>query len=191
MVKSTNSRSERKPRPSRAGHCSQLLGETLQNAGLISNSQIQVVLADQEYAYDLRVGEIMALRGWIEQRTADFFADDWQHLIKRTEKYRLGYYFEKSGLLTEQQIYSILAEQEKIWVKFGSVAILQGLVKQKTVDFFLTSLFPLALKESSLKSRGNQLPLANLELDSSQLDKSEIAESNSKSNDDDDIPWID
>ena len=165
---------------------SQLLGKTLQQAGLISSSQIQVALVDQKYSQELRVGEIMALRGWIEQKTADFFADEWQSFIKQPEKFRIGYYFEKSGLLTNDQVCSVLKEQEKIWVKFGSVAVLQGVLEQKTVDFFLVNLFPVAAAESSLKSK-NSLKTSALESDNNRVGQ----ENSSTSIDYDDIPWID
>ena len=171
---------------------SPLLGETLQQAGLISSSQIQVALVDREYSQDLRVGEIMALRGWIEQKTADFFADEWQSFIDQPEKYRLGYYFEKSGLLTEKQVCSILEEQAKIWVKFGSVAILQGILKQKTVDFFLANLFPTAIAESSLISKKNLESFPSPELQQLELKNDQVAQENSAAEIDyDDIPWID
>ena len=81
-----------------------LLGETLKQAGLISDLQIQTVLEDRKYSHHLRVGEIMALRGWIRQKTADFFAEEWHHLINQSKKYPLGYYLEKSNLLTDKQI---------------------------------------------------------------------------------------
>ena len=125
-----------------------LLGETLQQAGLITNSQIQVALVDREYNQELRIGEILAIRGWIEQQTADFFADEWQLLLEQQNKYPLGYYLEKSGLLTTGEIDLVLQEQKKIWVKFGSVAVLKGLLEQNTLDFFLNSLFPLRSAES-------------------------------------------
>ncbi|MGL6344538.1 MAG: hypothetical protein ACRC80_35985, partial [Waterburya sp.] len=112
----------------------QLLGEILEQAGLVSDEQIQIALAERREIHHLRVGEIMALRGWINQRTADFFADEWCNLVNQTEKQLLGYYLEQSGLLTKQQINSILEEQQKIWVKFGAIAVLQGRLTKETVD---------------------------------------------------------
>ncbi|MEO1466122.1 MAG: hypothetical protein AAFR89_07810, partial [Cyanobacteria bacterium J06633_1] len=129
---------------------SNLLGETLYQAGLISNTQIETALADRQDSSYLRVGEIMALRGWIEQKTADFFAEEWHILLNQAEKHPLGYYLERSGLLTQEQTESILEEQKKIWVKFGSVAVLQGILAQETVDFFLNNLFPLESLDSAL-----------------------------------------
>ena len=50
------------------------LGLVLQEANLLAVPQIQLALRDQiSYPY-LRLGEILAMRGWIKQETADFFA---------------------------------------------------------------------------------------------------------------------
>ena len=156
----------------------ELLGETLYTAGLISESQIQVVLSDREYNPNLRLGEILAIRGWIEQQTADFFADEWQYSIEQPEKYPLGYYLQQAGLLKEHQIDSILQEQRQIWVKFGSVAVLQGFIKQSTLNFFLKHLFPSAMSESSFVSHKNQRKIESVQ-------PKAIVEI-----DDEDIPWI-
>lgn len=156
-----------------------LLGEILSNAGLISSSQVQIALIDQKNYQDLKLGEILALRGWIEQKTADFFAEDWKILIKQPAQYPLGYYLEKSGLLTEKQIASILKEQKQLWIKFGHIAILQGYIEQNTLDFFLDNLFTYTSSESS--SIGSKM--VQKTDNSDQSTESEI--------DYEDIPWID
>ena len=156
---------------------SELLGKTLRKAGLISDSQIQVALTDMEYNPDLRIGEVLALRGWLEQQTADFFADEWQPLVEQFEKYPLGYYLVKSGLLTGEQTYFILQEQKQLWIKFGSIAIIQGLITQETLNFFLDSLFPGTSSEPpAIGSKSKSLKVeaqATVKIDY------------------DDIPWID
>lgn len=167
----------------------ELLGETLQKAGLISDSQIQVALVDREYNQELRLGEILAIRGWLEPQTANFFADEWQFLLQQQNKYPLGYYLEKSGLLTPGQISSILQEQKKIWLKFGSVAIIQGLLKQNTLDFFLDNLFPLSSLCSPQIGKKNSPKINSLEDNKSKV-KDESMEKNPDI-DYDDIPWID
>lgn len=161
----------------------QPLGKILQNAGLISNYQTKIALNDQNNQ-DLRVGEALAIRGWIAQQTADFFAEDWHYLLKQENKHPLGYYLEQSGLLTHDDIDSILREQNQIWVKFGSVAILQGLLEQQTVDFFLNNLFPFALCYSPLIGRKNN----NLVEPQSSETREELSNCEV---DYDDIPWID
>lgn len=167
----------------------ELLGETLQKAGLISDSQIQVALVDREYNQELRLGEILAIRGWLEPQTADFFADEWQFLLKQQHKHPLGFYLEKSGLLTSEQISSILQEQQKLWLKFGSVAIIQGLLKQNTLNFFLDNLFPSSSLYSPQIGKKNSYKINNLKADKPEI-KDESKEDKSDI-DYDDIPWID
>lgn len=154
-----------------------LLGQTLKKAGLISSSQIQVALIDRKYNQNLRIGEILALRGWVEQQTADFFADEWQPLTEQIEKYPLGYYLVKSGLLTGEQSYFILEEQKQLWLKFGSIAIVKGLITQDTLNFFLDNLFPGASLESPARGAKSQFQEVN--------NKPEVKI------DYEDIPWID
>ena len=159
---------------------SQPLGEILKTAGLVSDAQIQVALIDRQYNQDLRLGEILALRGWIEQQTADFFVEEWHYAIEQPNKYPLGYYLEKSGLLTKKQINSILEEQKQLWIKFGEVAILQGLVEKTTVDFFLNNLCPAALLESPFINK------RNVDRTIAPEDRKTITPTNLE-----DIPWID
>jgi hypothetical protein len=50
------------------------LGAYLIEAGLLSDAQVQVILADQ-LSTDLRFGEIAAVRGWVKQQTIDYLMD--------------------------------------------------------------------------------------------------------------------
>jgi hypothetical protein len=50
------------------------LGAYLIEAGLLSDAQVQVILADQ-LSTDLRFGEIAAIRGWVKQQTVDYLMD--------------------------------------------------------------------------------------------------------------------
>ena len=118
------------------------LGEILHDAGLVTAPQIKVALHDQQNYQDLRLGEILALRGWIEQATADFFSEQWFTLINQRSQHPLGYYLRQAGLLTEREIQLILHEQKKRALRFGSTAVMNGLLKQQTLDFFLKNLFP-------------------------------------------------
>ncbi len=54
------------------------LGELLQLADLVSPLQIELALQEQIYqSPELKIGEILALRGWLKPETADFFAHLW------------------------------------------------------------------------------------------------------------------
>lgn len=123
-------------------HLVQPIGKILQNAGLVSPSQIEVALHDQTYYQDMRIGEILALRGWIEQSTVDFFVKEWISLLHRKDNRPLGFYLKKASLLTEKQIEMVLIEQNHTCLRFGATAVLKGFVKQNTIDFFLDNLFP-------------------------------------------------
>jgi hypothetical protein len=124
------------------------IGQILQEADLICASQLEVALRDQMYYQDLRLGEILALRGWIEQDTANFFAQEWFEIINRGIKHPIGFYLKRAGLLSEEDISNILVHQHKYSLRFGDTAVKQGLVKPNTVNFFLQNLFPSQLNNS-------------------------------------------
>ncbi|WP_297061619.1 hypothetical protein [Thermosynechococcus sp. M3746_W2019_013] len=124
------------------------IGELLLKAGLITSGQLQVALMEQGMYANLRLGEILALHGWLSQETIDFFVEEWPKLAQDKEKRPIGFYLKKAGLLTEEQINQILKEQWQASYRFGALAVLNGWVKQETVNFFLEHINPNALKES-------------------------------------------
>ncbi|CCQ62576.1 hypothetical protein [Crocosphaera watsonii] len=67
-----------------------LLGETLRDAGLITEAQLQTVLRDKQEYKEQKVGEILALRGWLKQETVDFFAEEWTRCLEQGAKYPIG-----------------------------------------------------------------------------------------------------
>jgi hypothetical protein len=123
----------------------QRLGEVLCRSGIISVAQLEVALYDQlEYAH-IRLGEILALRGWVKQETADFFVEQWPQLQSQRYRHRLGYYLRQAALLDPDQVEMILKQQQHQHhkgLRFGTLAVLQGWIRQQTLDFFLDSLFP-------------------------------------------------
>ncbi|MEO1670267.1 MAG: hypothetical protein AAFR77_05670 [Cyanobacteria bacterium J06631_2] len=118
------------------------IGTILQEADLITSPQLEVALRDQSYYEGMRLGEILALRGWIKQDTADFFVQDWFKLVNRRIDRPIGFYLNKAGLLSESDIKIILREQHVNSLRFGDTAIKQGLLKPSTLNFFLQNLFP-------------------------------------------------
>ncbi|MDJ0568412.1 MAG: hypothetical protein QNJ53_05140 [Pleurocapsa sp. MO_192.B19] len=132
------------------------IGEILQEAGLITSPQLEVALRDQIYYQDMRLGEILALRGWIQQDTADFFVQEWFKLINKRIEHPIGYYLNKAGLLSEEDIKVILIEQHRNSLRFGDTAVRQGLIKQNTIEFFLENLFPSQLNNSHKNSQNSQ-----------------------------------
>ena len=124
------------------------LGTILQEADLVSLQQIESALQDKTQDPKLRIGDILARRGLIKPKTADFFAQDWLKLVGHTKREALGYYLKQAALLDEEQIKAILEQQRKTGVRFGTVAVLQGFLKSTTLDFFLMYLFPEELNVS-------------------------------------------
>ncbi|MDJ0688004.1 MAG: hypothetical protein QNJ41_05815 [Xenococcaceae cyanobacterium MO_188.B32] len=125
------------------------LGMVLREADLVSIPQLQLALQSQTDYPHLRLGEILALRGWLKPETADFLAQDWLQLVQQKTRKPLGYYLQKSALLDEKHIKAILEEQKATGIRFGTVAVLQGLLKSTTLDFFLMYLFPKEVGVSS------------------------------------------
>ncbi|ACA99579.1 MULTISPECIES: hypothetical protein [Cyanophyceae] len=115
----------------------QLIGEVLEDAGLISEAQLQTALFDQQIYSDLKFGEILTLRGWIRQPTADFFAKYAKQELILIDSKRLGDYLLEADLLTTEQLALILDEQRLNHMLFGSLAVLKGYIPQKTLNFFL------------------------------------------------------
>jgi hypothetical protein len=124
------------------------LGIILQESELILANQVEIALQDQKTYYDLKLGEILVLRGWLKKETADFFAEHWYPLLREKQKKRIGYYLRQAGLLDEQKIQEILTEQTRLGIRFGSVAVLRGWLKDKTLDFFLRYLYPQEHKQT-------------------------------------------
>ena len=114
-----------------------LLGQVLVKAGLVSPNQILVVLNDAKYREDLRIGEILALRGWIQQETADFFAEVLPNLPNTTQKEPIGQYLKVARLLTQQQIDNVLTYQRNNPVKFGEIAVALSYLKNQTLNYVL------------------------------------------------------
>ena len=122
------------------------LGQLLVQAGLVSEDQVQLALQNQSIPgyEDFKIGEILALRGWIKQDTCDFFATRWASItanLSVKDKHRkLGYYLLEAGILTEAQVNGILRIQQRSRELFGQIAVAQGYLKPQTVDFFVQNL---------------------------------------------------
>ena len=117
------------------------LGVILQQAGLVSAHNVKEALQQQRQgSTNLRVGEILASKGYIDSKTADFFAESLPILITETPKKPIGQYLKEAKLLTEDQIQIILQQQKKSQLKFGEQAVVNGLLAKTTVDFFLRCL---------------------------------------------------
>ncbi len=118
------------------------LGQILLEAGLVSIGQIELALQEQQES-GLMIGEILAKHGWINQKTADFFAEQWKPLLQIETKQPLVYYFQEAALLDKQQIETLLTihQENSEKSRFHHLVVELGYLKQITVDYFLTYLF--------------------------------------------------
>ena len=118
------------------------IGEILTDAHLVTQGQLQVALYDQQAFSSHRLGEIFVMRGWLKQQTVDFFADQWRILCNCPTRQSLGTYLIEAGLLTEDAVNQIIADQRHNGYRFGANAVLRGFIHQETLDYFLKELFP-------------------------------------------------
>lgn len=138
---------------------SKRIGTILREADLVSIPQLDLALRDQEYFPDLRLGEILAMRGWIKSETADFFVQDWSKILQDRNRQPLGQYLIKSALIEPIQLDAVLEEQKYTGIRFGTIAVMQGLLKSTTLDFFLMYLFPKEITVSPFANMYRTMPL--------------------------------
>lgn len=119
-------------------------GELLIDAGIINSNQVLVALWEQQNYPELRIGEILAYHGWINQKTADFFGEKIKrYLFKSLPGKTLEDYLLEAGLLHEEQIEEIRFEKTTKPSSFASIALEKGYIKPQTVAFFKTYFTPL------------------------------------------------
>lgn len=130
-----------------------LLGVILQQAGLVSAVKFKQALEQENKSQQKNIGEILASREEISQKTVDFFVERWFESVAEKPKKPIGQYLKQAGLLTDRQIQIILEEQKRTESKFGELAIAKKWLKQATVDFFLHYL---VIEPNFKKSQTNQ-----------------------------------
>lgn len=163
------------------------LGEMLQRAGLLSQAQLDVVLQDQKWQPDLRIGDILELRGWVKRDAIEFFAEQWPKLATGGRDNPIGYYFQQAGLLDSHQVEALLKEQAQAGLRIGALAVLHGWLSQETLDWFLRSLAP---EESAASAFMKRKQSSDRVSQASQAQPSQPAEEPTKPKLDD-IAWVD
>ncbi len=118
------------------------IGERLCTSDLISSYQLEAALYEQKLYEMMRLGEILALHGWVQQQTADFFGDQWPYPGVQADPVPIGSYFRRAGLIDRNMVESILASQKKTGLRFGALAVLNGYIRQATLDFFVEQFYP-------------------------------------------------
>ena len=90
-----------------------LIGQLLIEAGLIAEPQLALALSDQKTSHycNLRLGEILALRGWVSQQTSDFFVYRWHDILRdskhKSNPAKIDKCLYLAGLITQKQIIEI------------------------------------------------------------------------------------
>ena len=116
------------------------LGLALQNAGLISEEQLQKALELQSTYTQMKLGEILVLQEGIRAKTIEFFVKKRPAIATQGQQFPIGYYLQDASLLNSMQVETILQEQKKTKQKFGDIAVQKGWIKRDTIDFFLNTL---------------------------------------------------
>lgn len=117
----------------------QPLGAVLQQAGLVSAAQVSLALQEQTINQH-RLGDLLCEHGWLHEPTAHFFAEQWPTLFHDPNLLPLGQYLRQAHLLTDTQIDYLLEQQNLTQLRFGVLAVANGWIKLKTINFFLTHL---------------------------------------------------
>ena len=116
------------------------LGLALQNAGLISEEQLQKALELQSTYTQMKLGEILVLQEGIRAKTIEFFVKKRPEIATQGQQFPIGYYLQDASLLNSMQVETILQEQKKTKQKFGDIAVQKGWIKRDTINFFLNTL---------------------------------------------------
>jgi hypothetical protein len=116
-----------------------LIGEMLLEAGLISSAQLNMALIFQDELSQAKLGEIIASKGWLKKETIDFMINisSPSYQLEHTVGQPIGYYFQKAGLLTPEQIENIIQDQKKLGLKFCYLAVIKGFIRAETAEFFI------------------------------------------------------
>lgn len=117
----------------------QPLGAVLQQAGLVSAAQVSLALQEQTINQH-RLGDLLCEHGWLHKPTAHFFAEQWPTLFHDLDLLPIGQYLRQAHLLTDTQIDYLLEQQNLTQLRFGVLAVANGWIKLKTINFFLTHL---------------------------------------------------
>ncbi len=171
------------------------LGTVLLRGGLISPAQVEVALVDQRNYPNMRIGDVLELRGWLDRTTLEFFSEQWPRLVARGADHPIGVYLQRAGLLNQSQLDSLLKEQMQTGLRIGALAVLRGWIKQETLDLILQGLAPEHKSESAFQSLRQALEGENQAQDDVDLlTPGSIPPQVYRSANDipaEDIPWVD
>lgn len=133
-----------------------ILSLRLNQAGLLSEAQIEIALRDRSQNRNFTLEEIIILRGWLKQETLAFFLGKFPKLINQPKTLSLTECLDQAGLLSKKNIANILRSQQEKGQNFHALVVELGYVKQSTLDFFLNYLVDKDLVDLSWKKSPTQ-----------------------------------
>ncbi len=113
------------------------LGKILEEAGLISEAQVNAALEIQSKYGQFKFGTILVTLGILKHKTVDFFVEQFPKILEQPKIHPIGYYLQKAALLDSVQTETILQEQKETGNLFGELAVEKGWLQPKTLNFFL------------------------------------------------------
>jgi type II secretory ATPase GspE/PulE/Tfp pilus assembly ATPase PilB-like protein len=120
----------------------QSLGEILKEKGYISDSNIEVVLEEQENLRHRRVGEIIAENNDLPQDLIDTAIRNAMNSSERRRTLRVGDLLVSAGLVTTDQVQEALVSQENgRKKKIGSLLIEKGFITEDQLLLALSAKF--------------------------------------------------
>ena len=135
------------------------LGKVLEQAGLISDFQIQTVLEIQSKYNQVKFGTILVTLGVLKQQTVDFFAEQLPKLLQQPKTQPLGYYLQEAALIDPQQIETLLEKQKQTGMLLGELAVEKKWLREKTLNFFLQHLGKTEKSGKLLSSSSQQIEI--------------------------------
>jgi len=110
----------------------------LTKADLISEQQVEIALLDLSHNPDFTLEKVIFLRGWLQEQTILFFAQELPKLLEQNEpKISLDKCLQNAGLIDNLQVDKILQYQQENDCDFSTSLQQLGYIKKSTLKFFL------------------------------------------------------
>ena len=122
------------------------MGQVLQDAELLSQDQVRMILSAQadmsrqSHRPPRRFGDLVVEQGWLPSATVDFFAEQYPQLGQAKHHHPLGQYLKAAALMNDDQIRTIVTEQDLYGGRFGEIAVTKGWVPKGTINVLLNPL---------------------------------------------------
>lgn len=122
------------------------MGQVLQDAELLSQDQVRMILSAQadmsrqSRRPPRRFGDLVVEQGWLPSATVDFFAEQYPQLGRAKRHHPLGQYLKAAALMNDDQIRTIVTEQDLYGGRFGEIAVTKGWVAKGTINVLLNPL---------------------------------------------------